>query len=94
MIVEILSFRIPYKVTQSSLEHLSDTNFFFGVEDFKSSLCLKVEYVKMSKYLSISKKKFFLMDTMGETLLKPALARKAVKHCKKTRDKYLVQLDE
>ena len=34
------------------------------------------------------------MDTMGETLLKPALVRKAVKHCKKTRDKYLVQLDE
>lgn len=55
---------------------------------------MKVEYVKMSKYLSISKKKFFLMDTMGETFLKPALARKAVKHCKKTRDKYLVQLDE
>lgn len=55
---------------------------------------MKVEYVKMSKYLSISKKKFFLMDTMGETLLKPALARKADKHCKKTRDKYLVQLDE
>ena len=36
MIVEILSFRIPYKVTQSSLEHLSDTSFFFELKTLRA----------------------------------------------------------
>ena len=61
---------------------------------FQSRVRQNVEIFMPYGITQFRREKFFLMDTIGETLLKPALARKAVKHCKKTRDKYLVQLDE